>query len=101
MNGILELVRNPPYWFLAIILAVLVSHLLKIGLKLPDGSLIPIMEFLVVVVIAGVTADVFLQPTVIGETKPSDNRAFYIIALGSFTLLSIILYLIDKQSPHK
>jgi hypothetical protein len=101
MTEFWDLVRHPPSWILAILLTILVSHLIKKGLSLPNEKLIPILEFFVVVVLGGLTIHVFLGQSLFAERTSGstpENPNLVLASLLVFTLISIGLYLLDKRS---
>lgn len=100
MKEFFDMLKHPPSWLLAILLVVMVAHLIHKALKLPPGGLLPILEFFVVVILGGLTAHSALTPIVVGQTNSLENTTVLVIILCCFTLMSLVLYLIDSRSPH-
>jgi hypothetical protein len=99
MSTFWDLFKSPPTWILAIVLTIIVSHLIRTGLKLPNNRLIPILEFFVVVTLGILTAHSFLAPTVFDKSEQANQSLYLLLALVGFTLASIILYLVDNRHP--
>jgi hypothetical protein len=99
MTALLDFLRHPPGWVLALLLVWMVSEVLKRALHLPRENIIVAIEFIVVVVLSALILHSSFQTTVTGSGV-DDHPIYFITALIVFALLSMILYIIDRRQPR-
>jgi hypothetical protein len=101
MDSVLEFLRTPPGWLATLLVAYLMTHLLKIALKMPQGGVIGVLEFFAVVVVGGLMVHSFLGPEVTAaRTKDhqSVNPTFFIVLFVVLTLASAVVFIVDKKT---
>ncbi len=96
-NSVLALIANPPYWILAVLIVIAVSHVMQIALKIPPGGLIPTLESLGTVVLAALSLHVYLESSFYERHQQSVAMTSLPFVLVIFVLLSVVFYMINKK----
>ncbi len=96
------MIRHPPFVFVAILIAILVSHALKLAFEFitkrrQPNSLIITLEIMVVVVLAYLAIHLHVEKFVGGTTL--QNEPFWMACLlVFFTLVSMFVYVLFKAA---
>ena len=99
MDSIVNFLRTPPGWMLSLLLVIIVTHLLKLALRLPSGGVIGVLEFFAVVVVGGLMAHSFLAPDLVREDHATVNPSVFLFVFVFLTLASAIVYIVDRRTP--
>jgi protein-S-isoprenylcysteine O-methyltransferase Ste14 len=100
-----EFVRNPPWWMIAILIAILTAHALDkliefVMKRRGHNGLIPILELFIVFVIGFLVVHSYYESSI--KTTHEDgwaNQPFaLVIALALFGLGSIALYIVFSRT---
>ena len=100
-----NLVRNPPSWIVAVVIAILTAHAIDklvafIARRRSHNGLIPILELFVVLVLSFLALHSYYE----GMFKIVDQGPWYdrpfglIVALVMYALGSMTLYLVSRRS---
>ena len=105
---IVDIIRNPPLWVLAIIMAIVTAHALKKIIeviaqrKLPPDTVIPILEFFIVVVLSYLAIHSYYEGALKDRTvdKWYDHPFVLVVALIVFGFGSICLFLVSNNRKN-
>jgi hypothetical protein len=100
MTQILEFLKSPPGWLLAVVAAILVVEILKMALKIPINATISMLEFFAVFIVGAVILHIILGQEVAGRENPTSPFICILVFVGT-TFGSAVLYIIDKRTPTK
>jgi hypothetical protein len=99
------IIRNPPRIVLAILVAILVAHVLKmtfefISNRKQPNSLIITLELIVVIVLASLTAHLYFERamTVTESHGTLTETLLMVILLIFFTLISMVVYIFFRAA---
>ncbi len=102
MGSLLEFLRTPPGWLATLLAAWLMTHLLRIALRMPQGGVIGVLEFFAIVVVGGLLVHSFLG-TDVAPTQAKDhhsvNPTFFLVLFVFLTLASAAVFIVDKKTP--